>query len=468
VFLRPLGLRLAYGAGGAAAARDANAAAAVSHVLTVGTPWSDASPDAPLAGALADAVRFLARLVRPGIARWPEKLLAFETTPLVVTRLRDARAEALRAEEDALPTAEAATGALPSAAAEPRRAGLVVRAAFGRLGADAGARGLAALFADGLSARVGAERAAVAPGPITALHVGADVPVLDLDLGGLLVGAGATLELASVTRDGPGDPVELAGVRGVRVDVHLGVHDGWLVGGPGAAQRDVEVRWMSAHVRVPLDGREARADDVELVLHEARAFSTYRERWTVRADAVGAGADVTGALPEVKVLLSQVVARLRAASTPLGTLLEVVGLVRDAGLDPAALDRLLHDARDFAATAMADAAALAAALLALAAAAVLAALAYVPPPRAHAAVAALALLRAAAVTLLGARALDALRGRSQPDALLVALDASASWTRATDSSAFRAAADSARALADDTLWLFGDSLRAGGGAPAPA
>jgi hypothetical protein len=107
-------------------------------------------------------------------------------------------------------------------------------------------------------------------------------------------------------------------------------------------------------------------------------------------------------------------------------------------------------------------------LLALAVACALAILAYVPPPRAHAAVAALALLRAAAVTLLAALALDAPRGRTRAVAPLVALDASASWTRAADAAAFTAAADSARRLAADTLWLFGDSLRAGAGAPAAA
>lgn len=99
-------------------------------------------------------------------------------------------------------------------------------------------------------------------------------------------------------------------------------------------------------------------------------------------------------------------------------------------------------------------------LLALAIAGVLAALAYVPPPRAHLAVAALALLRVAAVTLLAALALDAPRGSAQAAPPLVALDASTSWTRGGDSAAFRAASDSARRLTTDTLWLFGDSLRA--------
>jgi hypothetical protein len=106
-------------------------------------------------------------------------------------------------------------------------------------------------------------------------------------------------------------------------------------------------------------------------------------------------------------------------------------------------------------------------LLALAIAALLAALAYVPPPRAHPAVAALALLRAAAVLLLAALALDVPLGRTQVAAPIVALDASASWTRGGDAAALGAAADSARRLAADTLWLTGDTLRprAGRGAP---
>jgi hypothetical protein len=107
-------------------------------------------------------------------------------------------------------------------------------------------------------------------------------------------------------------------------------------------------------------------------------------------------------------------------------------------------------------------------LLALAVAAALAVLAYVPPPRAQLAVAALASLRFAAVALLAALALDAPRARARAAPPLVALDASASWTRAAGGSAFAAALDSARRLAADTLWLFGDSLRAGPGDPTPA
>jgi hypothetical protein len=355
---------VAYGAAGAAAVRAASAIAAVRDVVTVGTPWAGLGMDALRTGGSGDALRFLARLLRPDAPAWPDALLAHEATPLRVMRGLVTRALALVAGEAELPAAEAATGVVPSAGGEARRAGLGVHAVFGALDADAIAMGFAAVFADGLSARLEAAQAAAgAELPHVALHVGVDVPVLDLNLGGLLVGAGATLELASLRRPAAGIGLDAEGVRGVAFEVHLGVHDGWLVGGPGALQRDVDVRWMSAHVRLPLDGRPSRADDVELVLHEARAFGTFRERWVVRAD--GDGIAATTPLPEVRVILSQVVARLRDASPAIGQLLELLGLVRDEGLDPAGLDRLLYDVQDAARTAMQDAVALATSLRAL-------------------------------------------------------------------------------------------------------
>lgn len=350
-----------YGAAGAAAVRAASAVAAVSDVVTVGTPWAGLAMDALRTGTSGDALRFLERMLRADVPAWPDALLAHEATPLRVMRGLVTRALALVAGEAALPAAEVATGVLPSAGSEARRAGLGAHAVFGALDADAIAMGLGAVFADGLAARLEAAQAAAGPElPHVALHVGVDVPVLDLDLGGLLVGVGATLELASLARPAAGPGLDVAGVRGIAFDVHLGVHDGWLVGGPGALQRDVDARWMSARVRLPLDGRPAGSDDVELVLHEARAFGAFRERWVVRAD--GDGVAATTPLPEVRVILSAVVARLRAASPALGQLLELVGLAREGGLDAAGLDRLLYDVQEAAHAAMQDAAALAGAL----------------------------------------------------------------------------------------------------------
>jgi large repetitive protein len=338
-----------YGAAGAAALRAAATVTAVSDIVTVGTPWAGMAVDSLATGLGGDALRLLDRLRRPDTAPWPDPLLAREATPqqqvqLTVTRSLDILA----------PGAQ-----LPSAAAEARRAGLGVHAVFGALDADTLAAGIAAQVADGVQARADAASGTATPEvEQTALHAGVDLPVFDLDLDGLLVGVGATLELCRLGRASDGG-LEVAAVRGVLVDVHLGVHDGWLVGGPGSGSTVGDVRWMSARVEVPLDGREG---DAELVLHEARGFGIDRERWVVRADLSGAApdvpaADITAAVPEVRVLLSDAVARLRSASADLAALLDLLGLSRNGGLDPDGLDRLLHDAAATVQTAVAASAA---------------------------------------------------------------------------------------------------------------
>jgi hypothetical protein len=316
---------VAYGAAGAAALRAAATVTAVDQVATVGTPWAGLSVDSLHAGLSGDALVLLQRIARADAVDWPDTLLALEASPLQVMRRLVARAAVVQPTE------------LPSASTEAVRPGLDVTAVFGGLDADTVLTGMGALLADGIGARLDAARAAApAESPHTELHVGVDLPVADLNLGGLLVGVGATLELASLVKTG--STVHAAVARGLLVELHLGVHDGWLVGGPGASQPDVDTRWMTLHLAIPFDGRPG---DAELVLHEARAFSAYRERWVVRAD--GDGVAATTALPEVGVMLSGVMARVLAASPELGQLLALVGLVRDGGLDPDGLDRLVHD-----------------------------------------------------------------------------------------------------------------------------
>ncbi|HVB32339.1 MAG TPA: hypothetical protein VNE60_12485 [Gemmatimonadaceae bacterium] len=75
-----------------------------------------------------------------------------------------------------------------------------------------------------------------------------------------------------------------------------------------------------------------------------------------------------------------------------------------------------------------------------------------------------AALRAAALTLVMALLLDAPVGMSRVIPPWVALDASASMAAAGGGAAWRVAVDSARAARGDSLFLFGDSLRA---APVP-
>ena len=71
-----------------------------------------------------------------------------------------------------------------------------------------------------------------------------------------------------------------------------------------------------------------------------------------------------------------------------------------------------------------------------------------------------AVLRAVAVALLAALLLDAPAGSRKPLATWVALDASASWRRGGDTSAWRRAWREVRAARPESLFLFGDSLRA--------
>ncbi len=345
---------IGYGAAGAAVVRAAEGLLAARPalelgVVTVGTPWGEVGTAALGSGLSGDALRLLGLLIRADAEDWPQELLAFECTPVQRTRLLVARGlEAART-----------TGGPPSATPVP---GLAVTAVFGSLERDDLLRGIAAHAADGVEGRL-ADTHTSTPGPVTVLHAGIDLPVFDLDLGGLLVGLGLGLELVRVSRPvgggagGTGGRVEAEVARAVVADLHLGVHDGWLVGGPGSTSGIGDLRWLSARVEVPLDGTPG---DCELVLHEVRGLGIDRERWVVRADAVPgavdgavdgglrdslhlAGESVTAAVPEIRVLLSAVAARLGAASADLGSLLGLLGLTRDGGLDPDALDRLLHD-----------------------------------------------------------------------------------------------------------------------------
>jgi|SRR5689334_3863003 len=71
-----------------------------------------------------------------------------------------------------------------------------------------------------------------------------------------------------------------------------------------------------------------------------------------------------------------------------------------------------------------------------------------------------ALLRLGAVTLLAALLLDAPAGRRKPLTTWVALDASASWRRGADTAPWKTAWRDVRAAKPESLFLFGDSLRA--------
>ncbi len=318
----------AYGPSAAAAIRTAATRSVIATVVTVGAPWSAPSVNAFRSGLGADAMRVVQRLLRTGVPVPSPSDRALTATPLDVMRDVVARTIAVAADD----------GALPNAGAEARRSGLTCVAVFGSLSEDTVCAGLGAVLDDGIALRF--ERAREALGsdvPHTALHVGVDVPVLAASVGGVRVGFGATFDLVTLQRNAT-RALDVGTARSVTVHLQLGITDGWLVGGPSPESSDVDVRWMEVHVTVPFDGTPG---DTEFVLYEATGLGAFRERWVVRADADGLAA--TQALPEVRAMLSGVVARLRTASPQFGVLLDVLGLVRDGGLDVAGLDRLLFE-----------------------------------------------------------------------------------------------------------------------------
>jgi len=212
---------VAYGAAGAAAIRAAATLSVVDHVITVGSPWSQVSLNGLSSGLSGDALRLLAQIRSLNEETLAEEEIAGESGPALQFGYVLDRAVV------AAGFAEEQLGDLPRADEQPRRAGLP---------------------------DYRYQQSETPETPPRKLHLGVDLPVFDADLGGMLVGAGAILELLTCDRGESGDSFAISTDRQLILDLHFGVHDGWLVGGPGAEQTDIEVRWLSARLYLPLEG----------------------------------------------------------------------------------------------------------------------------------------------------------------------------------------------------------------------
>jgi large repetitive protein len=241
-------------------------------------------------------------------------------------------------------------------------AGVGVHAAFGVVQGAATARGLTAAVVAGLAARARARAGAVSM-PATGVRLGIRLPVTAAG-GTVTAGGHVMLELGGLDLGSSG--VTFTTDRSVISRLELRRAGGWLVGGPDPGRTPGprpghEVRWVAAEVTVPFGMPAAAAGTSRIVLHEARVFGLDRERWVVTADAAANAAaglaataadSVTSTLPEVRVLLSDVMAELQEAAaaapaTAIATaeqLLVSLGLTSAAGGSaPDALDHLLHD-----------------------------------------------------------------------------------------------------------------------------
>jgi hypothetical protein len=339
----------------------AGAPVTVADVVTLGTPWGPVSFTVVDDQPAADTLRLLGRLLPAADVDDPDDQDLATGRALIEALLALARADD--------PGRELRPPAAGVPVAPP---GVGVHAVFGVLGAEAIERGITAVVAAGLALRARARADAVTLTP-TGVRVGLRLPVPTTG-STVTVGGHALVELAGIDADDSGVTVTTDRQLHARLEVRRA--DGWIVGGPDPGRSPGprpghEVRWAAADVTVPLSGGRGAS---RIVLHEARVFTVDRERWVVTADELAAKAvglavtvsdAVTPALPEFRVLLSDVTAELHEAATAAAAgavghvhrLLVTLGLLgADGGAVPDAIDHLLHDPAAHVATALADAA----------------------------------------------------------------------------------------------------------------
>ena len=328
---------VALGGAGHAARVAADAVSGVTHLITLGTPWSAATFDSARVGIPADAARLLRALLPPVDPLEPDdEDLAVGRA--LVTGFADA-ARGTPAVTD-LEAPRPTTGV---------RAGLSAISVFGTLSEAAVGRGMTAVFAAGLAARAQA-RADAAAVPPDAAHIGLRVPfALDTPPGGhgITVDGAMLLELASIAAA----DAAVTAAPVVTLDLAVADTDTWLLGGPGTTPiggaPPLELRRITARVRVGLHGGES---DAAIFLEEGSALGADWVRLVVRTPPTASGQlELAPLLPEAAAALIAVINDLKAEvpSSPAGALvalLKAAGVSQDDGaLLPDGIAHLLHD-----------------------------------------------------------------------------------------------------------------------------
>ncbi len=328
---------VAAGGAGHAARMAADAVAGVTHLVTLGTPWSAATFDTARTGVPADALRLMRAVLPDADPADPDDDDLALGRALVTGFMRAARGAVDVTELEA-----------PRPALEVRT-GLTAVAAFGALSQARVDRAMTAVFAAGLSARARA-RAATATAAPTSAHVGVHLPFDLLTPPG---GHGTTLrgslllQLLSVDATA----ATIGATPGIRLELDVADTDSWLIGGPGTTPAGgapaLELRRLSARLEFGLYGEPSSA---QVVLHEGAALGAEWARLVVRPPTAVTGTlELEPLLPEAQALLAALATRLTeaAAGDPAAALLALFkasGISQpDGALLPDALAHLLHD-----------------------------------------------------------------------------------------------------------------------------
>jgi hypothetical protein len=315
-------------AGAGHAARLAvQAQAAVTDLVTLGTPLGPIALSAISTQPTADALRLLHRLLPP----------PSEVDPA------DPEAEG---EDDDLALGRALVGSMmelvdradpsadlrpPALAPDPPRAGLALTAAFGVVSDTQISRAITAIVASGLAERARLRAATPLPEP-TGVGAGIRLVVAPTTTGTVSISGDALLTLFSYDTTSGVDTS-----RHLRARLRIGDRLGWL-----SATPDLELRMLTADVSVPLDG--AAHGEATVTLHDARVFGQSWEQLVL-----GGGPDAVPVLPEARTLLAAAVQRVSAdaagsASVALTHLLTALGIIGPTGgVAGDAVDQLIHD-----------------------------------------------------------------------------------------------------------------------------
>lgn len=305
----------------------AQAQAAVTDLITLGTPLGPIALTALSTQPTADAIRLLHRLLPPAFvpdAGDPDAV--GEDEDLALGRALVSAMMGLVDRAD--PSAELRPPVVPP---EAPRAGLAVTAVFGAVSESQISRAITAIVAAGLALRARIRAATPLPDP-TGVQAGLRFVLAPTTTGSVSVSGSALLSLFAYDIKTGIDTS-----RHLRLQLRIGDRLGWL-----SATPDLELRMLTADLLLPLDG--VSHGDATVTLHDARVCGQSWERLVL-----GTGPDAVPVLPEARILLAAAIQRVTAdaagsASVELTHLLTALGIIAPTGgVAGDAVDQLVHD-----------------------------------------------------------------------------------------------------------------------------
>lgn len=311
------------GGAGHACREAASGQAAVTELVTLGTPYGPVSLAALTTAPEADGLRLLHRMLPPPPTDGTREDADLRLARALVASLMDL------VQLDS-PEADLRPAANPPAA----RTGLETTAIFGVVSEEQVSRAVTAAVVAGLAHRARVRATTPLP-PATGVRAGVRFALPDGDDGSLRVRGSAVLTLVGLDVATGTDPARVVTDRGLRVHAAVSDRLGFLVATPQA-----ELRKVTADAEIPLGGAGTSGGTGQVVLHDARVLGRSWERLVV---------DPGSALvPEARTLLAVAFQRLREATAgqtavALSGLLEALGITVGGAAAFDAIDQLVRD-----------------------------------------------------------------------------------------------------------------------------